>query len=51
MTTRQPSPENIAAEIRHLLRNRGSAEHADGVQWFFKDEINRTDGIPPNCAL
>jgi 3-methyladenine DNA glycosylase AlkD len=39
MTTRRPSPESIAAEIRHLLRDGGSAEHADGVQWFFKDEI------------
>jgi 3-methyladenine DNA glycosylase AlkD len=35
----QPSPESIAAEIRHLLRDGGSAEHTDGVQWFFKDEI------------
>jgi 3-methyladenine DNA glycosylase AlkD len=39
MTTRRPSPATIAAEIRHLLRNGGSAEHAAGVQWFFKDEI------------
>jgi 3-methyladenine DNA glycosylase AlkD len=39
MTTRRPSPENIAAEIRHLLRDGGSTEHAGGVQWFFKDEI------------
>jgi 3-methyladenine DNA glycosylase AlkD len=39
MTTRRPSPETIVAEIRLLLRNGGSAEHADGVQWFFKDEI------------
>jgi 3-methyladenine DNA glycosylase AlkD len=39
MSTRHCSPESIAAEIRHLLRNGGSAEHADGVQWFFKDEI------------
>jgi 3-methyladenine DNA glycosylase AlkD len=39
MSTRRCSPESIAAEIRHLLRNGGSAEHADGVQWFFKDEI------------
>ncbi len=39
MTTRRPSPETIAAEIQLLLRNGGSAEHADGVQWFFKDEI------------
>jgi 3-methyladenine DNA glycosylase AlkD len=39
MTPRRRSPESIAAEIRHVLRNGGSAEHADGVQWFFKDEI------------
>ena len=39
MSTRRPSPESIAAEIRHLLRDGGSAEHTDGVQWFFKDEI------------
>jgi 3-methyladenine DNA glycosylase AlkD len=38
MTT-QPSPETIASEIRHLLRKGGSADHAAGVQWFFKDEI------------
>ena len=39
MTRRRRSPESIAAEIRHLLRDGGSAEHADGVQWFFEDEI------------
>lgn len=39
MATRRPSPATIAAEIRHLLRDGGSAEHAEGVQWFFKDEI------------
>jgi 3-methyladenine DNA glycosylase AlkD len=39
MTTRPPSPETIAAEIRLLLRNGGSAEHAHSVQWFLKDEI------------
>jgi 3-methyladenine DNA glycosylase AlkD len=39
MTPRRRSPESIAAEIRHVLRNGGCAEHADGVQWFFKDEI------------
>jgi len=39
MTTRKHSPATIAAEIRHLLRDGGSAEHAAGVQWFFKDEI------------
>jgi 3-methyladenine DNA glycosylase AlkD len=39
MTTRKPTPATIAAEIRHLLGREGSAEHAAGVQWFFKDEI------------
>jgi 3-methyladenine DNA glycosylase AlkD len=39
MTTRRTSPASIAAEIRQLLRDGGSAEHGVGVQWFFKDEI------------
>jgi 3-methyladenine DNA glycosylase AlkD len=39
MTARKPSPATIAAEIRHLLRDGGSAGHAAGVQWFFKDAI------------
>ncbi|MGA8490350.1 MAG: DNA alkylation repair protein [Terriglobales bacterium] len=39
MTTRKLSPAKIAAEIRLLLRDGGSVEHASGVQWFFKDEI------------
>jgi len=29
----------VAAQIRRALRDGGSAEHAAGVQWFFKDEI------------
>jgi 3-methyladenine DNA glycosylase AlkD len=29
----------IAEQIRSTLKNRGSAKHALGVQWFFKDEI------------
>ncbi len=29
----------MAAQIRLALREGGSAEHASGVQWFFKDEI------------
>jgi 3-methyladenine DNA glycosylase AlkD len=33
------SPAQIAEQIRQLLKNGGSAEHAAGVQWFFKDEI------------
>jgi 3-methyladenine DNA glycosylase AlkD len=33
------TPAAIAAQIRRALKNGGSAEHAAGVQWFFKDEI------------
>jgi 3-methyladenine DNA glycosylase AlkD len=29
----------MAAEIRRMLRDGGSAKHAAGVQWFFKEEI------------
>jgi 3-methyladenine DNA glycosylase AlkD len=29
----------MAADLRRMLRRGGSAEHATGVQWFFKDEI------------
>lgn len=32
-------PDAIAAQIRQILKNSGSPEHAAGVQWFFKDEI------------
>jgi len=32
-------PATIATQIRQALRDGGSAEHAAGVQWFFKDEI------------
>jgi 3-methyladenine DNA glycosylase AlkD len=39
MTTRRPSPATIAVEIRHLLRDGGSVEHAEGVQWFFKEKV------------
>jgi 3-methyladenine DNA glycosylase AlkD len=33
------SAEEIAAQIRRALKDGGSAEHAAGVQWFFKEEI------------
>lgn len=33
------TPSKIAAEIRTILKTRGSAEHAKGVQWFFKDDV------------
>ncbi len=36
---RMPTPESVAAGVRRSLKDSGSAEHAAGVQWFFKDEI------------
>jgi 3-methyladenine DNA glycosylase AlkD len=39
MTARKPSPATLTAEIRRLLRDGGSAEHAEGVQWFLKEEV------------
>jgi 3-methyladenine DNA glycosylase AlkD len=33
------TPGAVATQIRNALKNGGSAEHAAGVQWFFKDEI------------
>jgi 3-methyladenine DNA glycosylase AlkD len=33
------TPAKIAAQIRRALKDDGSAEHAAGVQWIFKDEI------------
>jgi 3-methyladenine DNA glycosylase AlkD len=33
------TPAQFAARIRSALRQGGSAEHATGVQWFFKEEI------------
>jgi 3-methyladenine DNA glycosylase AlkD len=33
------APAEIADQIRHALKDGGSADHASGVQWFFKDEI------------
>jgi 3-methyladenine DNA glycosylase AlkD len=35
----KPTPARVGAEIRSVLRRDGSAEHAKGVQWFFKEEI------------
>lgn len=33
------SPTDIAAQIRRMLKDGGSAQHVAGVQWFFKEEI------------
>jgi 3-methyladenine DNA glycosylase AlkD len=35
----KPTAKAVAAEFRRALKNGGSPEHASGVQWFFKDEI------------
>jgi len=39
MSKRATTPQQAAAEVRRVLRDGGSAEHATGVQWFFKEEI------------
>jgi 3-methyladenine DNA glycosylase AlkD len=39
MADQPRKPGQIAAAIRRTLKEGGSAEHARGVQWFFKDEI------------
>ncbi|MGA8866388.1 MAG: DNA alkylation repair protein [Candidatus Sulfotelmatobacter sp.] len=39
MPLKNKTPSQVAAQIRIALRNGGSAEHAAGVQWFFKEEI------------
>src|SRR4030081_743333 len=33
------SSEETANQVRRLLKDGGFAEHASGVQWFFKDAI------------
>jgi 3-methyladenine DNA glycosylase AlkD len=39
MPNPKSSPSAVAAQIRSALKDGGSAEHAAGVQWFFKEEI------------
>ena len=39
MSQRKTKPAIVAAQIRRLLKEGGCADHAAGVQWFFKDEI------------
>lgn len=39
MRQHKDTPSIVAAQIRTALRDGGSAEHASGVQWFFKEEI------------
>jgi len=40
MPQEKGTPAEIAAKIRRALKDRGRAEHATGVQWFFKEEIS-----------
>jgi 3-methyladenine DNA glycosylase AlkD len=37
--SRSTTSAEVAAQIRRALKNGGSTEHAEGVQWFFKDKI------------
>jgi len=39
MPEHKDSPSTVAAQIRTALRGGGSADHATGVQWFFKEEV------------
>lgn len=39
MKTSPRTPKQVAADIRRQLKAGGSAQHASGVQWFFKDEV------------
>jgi 3-methyladenine DNA glycosylase AlkD len=39
MAKRGPTPSRIAVQLRRSLREGGSADHAAGAQWFFKEEI------------
>ena len=39
MTQPKTTPAVVAAQFRSVLKNGGSAEHAAGGPWFFKDEI------------
>ena len=36
---REITPSYTADQIRRVLKEGGSVEHAEGVQWFFKEEI------------
>jgi 3-methyladenine DNA glycosylase AlkD len=39
MLKRKTTPAIVAAELRRTLKDGGTAEHAAGVQWFFKEEV------------
>jgi len=39
MPKQKATPTEVAAQIKRALKDGGSAEHAAGVQWFFKEEV------------
>jgi 3-methyladenine DNA glycosylase AlkD len=39
MARLKTTPAAVATRIRRMLKDGGSAEHAAGAQWFFKEEI------------
>jgi 3-methyladenine DNA glycosylase AlkD len=39
MPQRKITPGRIADQVRQILKDGGSSEHAEGMQWFFKEEI------------
>ncbi len=39
MPSRSPTTVQAAAQIRQMLKSGGSAEHAAGVRWFFKEKV------------
>jgi len=39
MPKRKITPSYIAAHVRRVLKDGGSAPHSEGVQWFFKEEV------------
>ena len=39
MPKRKITPAYIAAHVRRVLKDGGSAPHAEGVQHFFKEEV------------
>ena len=39
MSRRKLTPSYIAAHIRRVLKDGGSAPHSEEVQWFFKEEV------------
>ncbi|MGP0019150.1 MAG: DNA alkylation repair protein [Candidatus Sulfotelmatobacter sp.] len=44
MSSLHPTPAEVAAQIRRALKGGGSAKHAAGVQWFFKDDEVKSHG-------